>query len=179
MKRLLLVIIILGLLVWAGVYIFYRMYLPDLVAKALVSEDTPAYIPRRLMNKVDELRAPVNKGADEMIMEMKRNEIPLDDVLDVIESTSEDEAYEFLKDLNESNPKTPDQVFDIAKEHLKADFDIEVFRKPFVENVSMASIKKAMNYANTNRKTKDLDIVTGRAIAKQILIEKYNQVEQK
>lgn len=178
MKRFLLAVIILGLFVWAGIYIFYRVFLPDLVAKAIVSEQTPAYIPRRLMNRVDELRAPVNKGADEMIKEMKRNEIPLDEVVDVIESTSEDEAYAFLQHLNESNPTTPDQVFDIAKEHLKADFDIEVFRKPFVENVSMASIKKAMRYANTNQKTKDLDIVTGRAIAKQILIEKYNQVQR-
>ncbi|HEY0656333.1 MAG TPA: hypothetical protein VGD65_24540 [Chryseosolibacter sp.] len=179
MKRFLLIVIILGLFLWAGVYIFYRVYLPDLVAKALVADETPSYIPRRIMNKVDELRAPVNKGADEMIIEMKKNEIPLDDVVEVIESTTEDEAYEFLKDLNESQPKTPDEVFDIAKKHVEADFDIEVFRKPFVENVSMASIKKAMRYANTNQRTKDLDIVTGRAIAKQILIEKYNQVSQK
>lgn len=176
MKRFLLVVIILGLLLWGGAYIFYRVYLPDLVAKALVSDETPPYIPRRLMNRVDELRAPVNKGADEMIIEMKKNEIPLDDVVDVIENTTEDEAYEFLKDLNESNPKTPDEVFDIAKEHIRADFDVEVFRKPFVENVSMKSIRKAMHFANTNQKTKDMDIVTGRAIAKQILIEKYKQI---
>jgi hypothetical protein len=179
MKRFVLIVIILGLLIWGGAHIFYRVYLPDLVAKALVADETPPYIPRRLMNKVDELRAPVNKGADEMIIEMKKNEIPLAEVVEVIENTSEDEAYEFLKDLNESDPKTPDEVFDIAKEHLHADFDIEVFRKPFVENVNMKSIQRAMRYANTNQKTKDLDIVTGRAIARQILIEKYKQVSVK
>jgi hypothetical protein len=179
MKRFLLVIIILGLLAWGGIYIFYRVYLPDLVAKAIVSEETPQYIPRRIMNRVDELRAPVNKGADEMILEMKKNDIELTDVVEVIESTSEDEAYEFLQDLNASKPTTPDEVFDIAKQHIEADFDLEVFRKPFVENVSMASIQKAMRYANTNQKTKDLDIVTGRAIARQILIEKYKQVKVK
>lgn len=177
MKRFLFLVIILGLLVWAGSYIFYRYYFPDLVADALVAEQSPSYIPRRLMNKVDELRKPVNKGTDEIIMEMKRNEIPLNDVVDVIESTSEEEAYAFLMDLNSSNPKTPDEVFDIAKKHIDADFDIEVFRKPFVENVNMKAIRRAMSYANTNQRTKDLDIETGRAIAKKILIEKYQQVE--
>jgi hypothetical protein len=131
------------------------------------------------MNKVDELRRPVNKGADQMILEMKKNDIAITDVVEVIENTTEDEAYEFLQDLNASKPQTPDEVFDIAKQHIQADFDIEIFRKPFVENVSMASIRRAMSYANTNQRTKDLDIVTGRAIAKQILIEKYKQVELK
>lgn len=177
MKRFLFIIIILGLLIWAGSYLFYRYYFPSLVAEALVAEQSPSYIPRRLMNKVDELRKPVNKGADEIILEMKKNDIPLEDVVEVIENTSEDEAYEFLMDLNESNPKTPDEVFDIAKKHIDADFDIEVFRKPFVENVNMKAIRRAMSYANTNQRTKDLDIVTGRAIARQILMEKYEQVK--
>jgi hypothetical protein len=179
MKRFLAVIIVLGLLAWAGIYIFYRVYLPDLVARAIVADETPDYIPKRLMNKVDELRRPVNKGADQMILEMKKNDIAITDVVEVIENTTEDEAYEFLQDLNASKPQTPDEVFDIAKQHIQADFDIEIFRKPFVENVSMASIRRAMSYANTNQRTKDLDIVTGRAIAKQILIEKYKQVELK
>jgi hypothetical protein len=173
MKRFFIVIIVLGLLLWIGGYIFYRFYFPEIVAKAIVSAETPAYIPRRLMNKVDELRKPVNKGTDEIILAMKTNNIALEDVVDVIESTSEDDAVDFLNDLNQSNPKSPDEVFDIAKKHIKADFDIEILRKPFVENVNMKSIRKAMSYANTNQRTKDLDIETGRAIAKQILIEKY------
>jgi hypothetical protein len=175
MKRFFLVIIVLCFLVWVGAYIFYRVYFPDIVARAIVANETPSYIPRRLMNKVDELRTPVNNGANEIIIEMKRNNIPLEDVVEVIERTSEDEAFEFLSELNESKPTTPNEVFDIAKKHITADFDVEIFRKPFVENVNMKSIRKAMSFANTNIRTKDLDIVTGRAIAKQILIEKYRQ----
>jgi hypothetical protein len=176
MKRFFLVIIVLGILAWIGGYIFYRFYFPEIVARAIVADETPSYIPRRLMNKVDELRMPVNKGADEIIVEMKRNNIALDDVVAVIDNTSEDEAYNFLKELNQAKPNTPDEVFDIAKKYITADFDVEVLRKPFVENVNMKSIRKAMSFANTNQRTKDLDIETGRAIAKQILIEKYSQV---
>jgi hypothetical protein len=179
MKRFLLIIIVLGLLGWIGAYIFYRFYLPDILARAIVSSETPSYIPRRLMNRVDELRSPVNKGADEIIAEMKKNDIPLEDVVEVIENTSEDEAFEFLNELNQTNPKTPNEVFDIAKKHIDADFDVEILRKPFIENVNMKAIRKAMRYANTNQRTKDLDIETGRAIAKQILVEKYQQVPVK
>jgi hypothetical protein len=177
MKRFFLVLIIVCLVIWAAGYAFYRLYLPDIIAKALVSDDTPSYIPRRIMNKVDELRAPVNKGADQMVAEMKRNNISLAEVLEVVDNTNEDEAYSFLAELNESNPNDPNDVFDIAKKHLKADFDVEIFREPFVKNVNMKSIRKAMRYANLNQRTKDLDIETGRAIAKQILIEKYKEVE--
>ena len=179
MKRFLLIVITVGLLLWLGGYLFYRLYLPDLIAKAIVSEESPTYIPRRIMNKVEEFKAPVNKGANEMVVEMKRNDIPLEDVLEVVDETNEDRAYELLEELNKLNPQTPNEVFDIAKKYIEADFDVEVFREPFVKNVSMKSIQKAMRYANTNQRTKDLDIETGRAIAKQILIQKYNEVTGK
>lgn len=131
------------------------------------------------MNKVDELRAPVNKRADEMIAEMKRNKIELEEVLELVDNTKEEEADNFLKELNKANPQNADQVFDIAKKHVNADFDVEIFREAFVRNVNMKSIRKALLYANTNQRTKDLDIETGRAIAKQILIEKYKEAELK
>lgn len=73
MKRFFLVIIVLGVLAWVGAYVFYRYYFPDMMARAIVSNETPQYIPRRLMNKVDELRAPVNKGADEIVREHFKN----------------------------------------------------------------------------------------------------------
>ena len=115
MKRFFLVIIVLGVLAWVGAYVFYRYYFPDMMARAIVSNETPQYIPRRLMNKVDELRAPVNKGADEIVREMKKNNIALEDVVQVIDKTTEEDAREFLVDLNTSKPKTPNEVFDIAK----------------------------------------------------------------
>jgi hypothetical protein len=177
MKRFLFFLIITCLILWAGGYFLYRFYLPDLIAKALVADATPTYIPKRLMNRVDELRAPVNKGVDEIIIEMKRNNIPLEDVLELVDQADEEEANLFLEELNAANPQNPDEVFNIAKKHLSADFDVEVFREPFVRNVNMQSIRKAMRYAAVNQRTKDLDIETGRAIAKQILIEKYKTLE--
>jgi hypothetical protein len=179
MKRFILILIIICLAIWAGGYLFYRLYLPDIVADAIVSNKTPPYIPRRIMNKVEELRKPVNAGADEIVRQMKKNDIPLEDVVEVIENTSEDDAYALLEELNKANPNTPDEVFDIAKKHIETDFDVEVLRQAFVQNVNMKSIRKAMRYANANQRAKELDIVTARAIAKQILKEKYQQVKPK
>lgn len=179
MKRFVQILIIICILVWAGGYIFYRFYFPGIMANAIISDETPTYIPRRIMNKVDELKKPVNKGADEIVRQMKKNDIPLDDMIEVIENTSEDEAYAFLDELNRVNPQTPDEVFDIAKKHIETDFDVELLRTAFVENVSMKSVRKATKYANVNQRAKELDIRTARAIAKQILIEKYQQVDVK
>src|SRR5688500_18171351 len=137
MKRFLFFFILLCLAVAIGGYIFYKSYLPGIIAKAIVNDATPTYIPTRIMNKVDELRAPFNKGADEMIAEMKRNNIELNDVLVLVDNANEKEAYNFLTELNQENPQTTNQVFDIAKKHLKADFDVEIFREAFVSNVDM------------------------------------------
>lgn len=177
MKRILFFLLIIGLVLWTGGYLFYRLYLPDLVANAMISDEKPPYIPKRIMNRIDELKAPVNKGVDEMVAEMKRNDVPVEKVLDLVDKADEDTALALLDDLKQQKPKTPDQVFDIAKNHLKADFDVEIFREAFVKNVSMKSIRKAISYASTNQRTKDLDLETGRAIARQIIIQKYKEVD--
>jgi hypothetical protein len=179
MKRFLVVLIVTCLVLCAIGYGLYRFYLPGIIAKAIIAEDTPSYIPKRLMNKVDEFRAPVQKGADEMVIQLKRNNIPLDKALELVENTNEEVANNFLEELNASNPKSTNEVFNIAKKHLSADFDLEVFRDAFVQNVNMKTIHKAMNYANTNQRTKDLDIETGREIVKQILIEKFKEADLK
>jgi hypothetical protein len=66
----------------------------------------------------------------------------------------------------------------VAKKHFSSDFDMEVFREPFNRYFEMKQIKKAISYANFNRKTNDVDIVTAKAILKQIILEKEKEVSE-
>ena len=159
----------------AGAYVFYKFYMPDLVVDVMTTDDVPDYLPKRIQKRIASLKAPVNRGAEELVREIHKANIPMDKVLTMIDNTTEHEAYTMLDELNLTKPKTTDQVFDIAKKHFQADFDIEVLRKPFNESVNIKMIKKGMQYGNNNRKRKDIDIEMAKAIAKKILIEKEKE----
>lgn len=171
MRRLVAILLIVGLIGVAGYYA-YRSLVPSLVADALVSESVPAYIPKRLQHKVEEIRKPVNRGTEAMLQEMHAHDIPLEDVMDAVDGLTEERAYAFLDKLNTAKPQTTDEVFEMAKEHFKVDFEIEVFRKSFNEHFEMNQIEDAIAFANMNRKSNDVNFNTAKAILKKILLEK-------
>ena len=176
MNKLLLpaVILILAL----GGYLLYKTLMPALVAEAVVSESIPGYIPKRLKTRVESMRAPINKGTEAMLRKMQESNVSVDQVLDAVDDIGEAEAYAFLDDLNKKDPKNTNEVFDVAKKHFSPGFDLEIFREPFNEYFEMKQVKKAIAYANFNRKTNDVDIATAKAILKKIIIEKEKEVAQ-
>lgn len=159
-------------------YAVYFFYFPQMVAEAIVSDNPPAYIPKRIQNRIDEFRIPINKGVEDVVSHIHEANIPIEEVLEAIDETSEEEAYLLLEELNQTKIRSADQVFTITKQHLDTDFDMEIFRKPFTENVDIKLIQKWIKYANVNRKTKDIDIETARAIVKQVLIEKEKEFKK-
>jgi hypothetical protein len=158
-------------------YGFYQFYFPQMVAKVIVNDDSPTYIPKRILNRIDDFRVPINKSSEDIVREVRLAKIPMKEILTAIDDTTEEEAYAMLDELNQVQIKNPDQVFNIIKKHFHTGFDAEVLRKPFVENVDMKAIRKGLLYANMNRKTKDVDIETARAIIKQVLIRKDRELD--
>ncbi|MEX2231571.1 MAG: hypothetical protein WD824_05390, partial [Cyclobacteriaceae bacterium] len=162
-----------------GGYFLYRSLMPKIIAEAVVAESLPNYIPKRLKNKVDAIRTPLNKGTEAMLQEMHASEIPLDDVLEAVDDITEEQAYSFLDEMNKRKPASTNEVFDVAKKHFSADFDMEVFREPFNKHFEIDQIKNAIAYANMNRKSNDVDISTAKAIFKKIIVEKEKEVISK
>jgi hypothetical protein len=175
MKKIIAALFILIILAVCG-YLLYRSLVPQIIAKAVVSESLPDYIPKRLQTKVDDIRRPLNEGADAMLRKMHASEISVDQVLKAVDDISEDEVYAFLDEVNATKPGNTDEVFNVAKKHFSADFDLEVFREPFTQHFEMNQLNNAINYANLNRKSNDVDIVTAKAILKKIIIEKEKEV---
>lgn len=176
MKRFLLASLAILVLLAAGGYYLYRSIMPDLVAEAVISDSLPEYIPKRLHTRVEAIRKPINKGTEALIEKMRDSEIPLEQVLEAVDNITEDQAYDFLDEVNAANPSSPDDVFEIAKRHFSTDFDPEVFREPFKEHFEMKQIRNAIAYANLNRKSNDVDISTAKAILKKIIIEKEKEL---
>jgi hypothetical protein len=168
------VLFIACLLGFAG-YSLYRYYFADFIANAIVKESLPAFVPKRMQNKMKEISAPLNNSTEAMLQKMHDSDIPIDRVVKAIDNTTEEQAYDLLDDLNQAKPKNTNEVFDIAKRHLAADFDIEPFRKPFNDHVGMKDIRKGLQYANHNRTSKDIDFATAKVIFKNIVLRKEEE----
>ena len=175
MKKIFAPLLILAVLGAVG-YLLYRSLVRQIIARAVVADSLPGYIPKRLQTKVDAIRMPLNKGAEAMLRKMHSSDISVDQVLEVVDNISEKEAYAFLDDLNQKRPATTNEVFDLAKKHFSADFDLEVFREPFNTHFEIKQINNGIAYANLNRKSNDVDIVTAKAILKTIILENEKEI---
>jgi hypothetical protein len=172
MKKLFIAIVIIGGLVIAVGLYWYKNYFPDMIAEAVVSDQLPPYIPKYIQVKIEEFRKPVNAGAENMVVEMHRQNIPVEKIVETIDKATEQQTYAFLDELNAKGIKNTDQVFDIGKKYFPADYDVEVFREPFKENVDLRTIRKGIHYANVNRRSNDISIPMLKEIAKKILLQK-------
>ena len=125
MRKIIVSILVISL-VAAGGYLLYRYLMPKIIARAMVSESLPGYIPKRLQAKIEKIRKPLNKGTEAMLQTMHASNIPVDQLLHAVENITEEQAYAFLDELNETEPTTTDDVFNVAKKHFSTDFDLEV-----------------------------------------------------
>jgi hypothetical protein len=172
MKKVFVTLLILIGVLGLGAFVFYKVYFPGFMAEVVTGKEIPPYIPRRMQNKIEAIRAPLNNGTSKFVKEIYKADIPMGKVIDVIDEIKEGEANALLQELNQTKPQTTNEVFNIIKKHLPENLDIEVFRKPFNEHFTMNTIRQAIAYANTNRKAKTLDFETTKAIVKQIVEEK-------
>jgi hypothetical protein len=174
MKTFLIILLSLLVIIGLGGFIFYKFYLPDLVAEAIIHDETPPYVPEHVKAKIEKLKVPINQASEDLIQEIHKSNITLEEVIKAIDETQETQVYSAVDELNDVKAKNTNEVFDIAKKHLHADFDLEVLREPFNKNVNMKMINKAMNYLNSTR-NEGLDPETMKAIAKKVLIEKEKE----
>jgi hypothetical protein len=158
-----------------SVFIFYKFYFPTLVADVLTQDKASSYIPKFVNKRIQRYKAPVNKGAADVIEEIHRSNVTLDQILEAVDNTQEEQVYEMLDELNSSKPKSTNQVFDLAKKHFPVDFDIEVLRAPFNKNVNMTMIKKGLSQANARRGEEGVDPEMAKAVVKQILRQKEKE----
>ena len=178
MRKLILSLIVVMLIVSIGGYYLYRNHFTDMIAQAVVAESLPAYMPKRMQKRIQAIGEPINKGAEAILQEMQASDIPMEEMLSVIDNTTEEQAYNLLDELNSREPKSVNEVFSIAKKHISADFDIEIFRQPFNEHLNMKQIQKGLRHANQNRKMQALDFTTAKIILRKILLEKEQEIKE-
>ena len=173
MKRLSLLAGALVLVGFAG-YVAYKVYFPQIIAESLTHESL-ALVPDKIENRIQKIRKPVNEGAGVVVETAHKSVVTLDQILKAIDETEEEQAYAFLDELNRSEIESPDQVFNMAKRHFPVEFNVEIFRKPFNDKVTIATIRKGVRYANMYKTKEEFDITTAKSVVKQILLQKEEE----
>lgn len=162
------------LLVGLAAYVGYKVYFPQIIAESLTNE-TLALVPDNIENRMQKIRKPVNEGAVVVVEAAHKSGVTMDQILKAIDETKEEQAYAFLDELNNSDIESPDQVFNMAKRHFPVDFNVEIFRKPFNDKVSIATIRKGVRYANMYKSKEEFDATTAKSVLKQILLQKEEE----
>jgi hypothetical protein len=178
MKKFLVWVIGLSVIVAAAAFIFYRFYLPGLVADAIMEEHTPRYVPTFVEARMKKFKAPLNKGTSDVIKEIHRSNVTLEQLLAAVDNTEPAQVHAALDELNNSKVKNTNDVFEIGKKYVQADFDVEVLRKPFNENVDMTMVKRALGYAEGRNDEDAVDPEMAKAVIKQLLIQKEKEYRQ-
>lgn len=162
-----------------GGYYLYNALFTRAVAYALAADTVPAYVPKRFQARIQAISPPFNKGTEAVLNEMRNSGVSMTEILATIDGITEEDAYKLLDELNQVKPQTTNDVFSISKKHIHTAFDPEIFRQSFNNHVNMKDVEKALLLANKNRRTHDLDFETGKAVLKQILLEKEKEYRKK
>jgi hypothetical protein len=165
------------LLIGLAAYVAYEVYLPAMIAQSITDEPV-AFVPDNIQHRLDKIRKPVNEGADAVVQTMYKSGVSMDQILKAIDNAEEEQAYAFLNELNKADIQSADQVFSIAKKYFPVDFDVEIFRKPFNEKVTLATIKKGVRYANIYKDKEEFDVSTAKSIMKRILLQKEDEFKR-
>ncbi len=165
------------ILVGVGYFGYVRFVLPRYIARIIVNDElAPGFLPNRYGKIFVKSKKQINVGADSVLRIMHREKISLAQLLHAIDEVNEDEAYQFLDELNSTAITSSNQVFDIGKKYFKPDFDVELFREVFRKRFSVSQLKRGLLLANEHREEGDMSPEILRTIAKQILIEKERKI---
>lgn len=171
MKRIFAWILALLLLGGIGIFLFYSFYLPGLVARAIADDEGREFFPYADA-AIEKYREPANNIAEDVVVELHRANHDVRDLVAAVHEIEAEEVQIFLDELRSSELSTKEQVFEIAKKHFGAGFDMEILRKPFNENVDLPALRKALRDPDHRKNLPPIDAVLAKRIIGELLLEK-------
>lgn len=179
MKKLLIFILAIALLGFAG-FAGYRVYLPNMIATTLTSEEPSRLIPDGMLEKVKDLRVKIDREVDDLPVLLIETRLTVDDLLIMIDRANPDQFEKAIEEIRNTSVTSTDQIYDICMKHIKIDgYDLEVFRGPFVQNTSVRNIQEAIGKLEQNEFITSMGIPVLKQTAKQILISSKEEIMDK
>jgi hypothetical protein len=159
-------------------YGIYKLYAPTIIANELLKETEPTFLPKKIAEKIKKVKTETNQLSTDIIKDIHKSNISLDQLLNGLDEVTEDEANSFLDEINNLEElESPDQIFDLAKNHFPVDFDVEPLREPFRNKADIHKIETLIQKANEYRDNNLINFESAKAIIKRILIEKEKELK--
>lgn len=178
MKKLLIVVSVLLGLSLLGYYLVHTYWLPKYVARMIVmDEGVPDYLPQKVQKGIVKAKEKVNPLAGAILSESYKGGLTLEELLDFIENTDEKLVFTLADSVSGLHSFETNQIFDLANDILKPQFNAKVLRNAFNQHVSEEMIKVVIMHYKANREELQSSPEIGRQIIKQILIEKDKQIK--
>lgn len=178
MKKLLrfvLVILVLGLVAYGG----YRFYLPSLIAEALTSDQPSSLIPSGMQEKLASLKIKVDREIKKVPVFLNEHKIGFQDLQNIIDGANPDELLEAWYEIATTRITSSNQVFDIGMKHINIDgYDLETFRKPFIQYVTVVDINKAIEMIEENEFLTSMSIPVAKETLKKVLESSRQEIQQ-
>ncbi|MBX2963575.1 MAG: hypothetical protein KF687_13770 [Cyclobacteriaceae bacterium] len=174
-KKFLIATIVLTAILGAVGYTLYQNLAPRLIAKAILEDKEPSIMPKKVASKLKKVKKPINKLSEEVINSIHKHNITFEQILQLIDNVEEKEVNNLLSQIQASNKiESHDQLFDMIKEALFADYEIEQLRDPFKQHFKLNLVQSYINLALEQRDNNLIDFDMAKVILKQILTEKEN-----
>ena len=178
MKKLLkfaLIILVLLLAAYGG----YRFYLPSLIADALMSDQPSALVPPGMREKVSNLKTKVDREIRKVPVFLKEHKIGYEDLLNIIDRASPDDLRDAYHEIVTTRITSTNQVFDIGMKHIEImGYDLEIFRSPFIQYVTVGDINKAIKKIEENELLTSMSIPVAKETVKKILESSRQEIQQ-
>ncbi len=179
MKRLAIVIVILGVIGLIG-YKVYEYYIPRAISKALTSGESSEILPTNVKKKVGTLKTKVDKNIDKLPSLMKQANITYDDLYVMIDKADADQFFAAFDEVKLADWETTNEVFDIGLKHISIDgYDLESFREPFNSYATTDKINQWMEIIEKNKLLASMSIPMAKETAKTLLETKKEDILKK
>lgn len=180
MKKALIIVLILLVLGAVGAFIFYKVAVPKMAAKAIVKGEYSAVIPQKVQKKIEDVRDTINHRFDEVIAITQKENITIEQLMKGIDEVEKKEVLATYKEVISKQVTDPEKIFNIAYKHIKIEaFDPMVLKETFLSHAKPQHIKRGLQFAEKNKIMESLDMQMARSVAKQILREKQKEIEEK
>lgn len=177
MKKILILVLAFLIIGLIGGWYVYRVQIPKMAASAIIKGEYSAFVPQKIQRKINKIRDSLNNQIEEVLTITDTLGISIEDILAGLEEVDKQEVINTYEQIKETKPSTTSQVFQIAYDNIKISaFDPMVLRGPFVKHAKMKQITRAMQYVEDNDLLDNLDMDLMRRTAKEILLQKKEEI---
>lgn len=179
-KKIVIGLAVILVLAMAGGFYFYKKEVPKMAAKAIVKGEYSPLVPKKIQTKVNAAREEVNEKVEKTLIVSMSNDITIEQLFAAIDQVEKQEVKKVYDLIKEKNITDPQEAFKVAYDNIKIEaFDPLVLKPAYDDIIKKHHVLMGLNLIEKYNLFETLDVAMARSIAKQILLQKKEEIESR